>query len=127
MGVPDPRPRARSRRLVRQQTPGSCFRASSFPAHVLPDCYIFEELTRNDYERQKRLAKTTGSILDDADPVDVAAQVWIVSDPAASKFGQVVPSELLEDIVTLGTHGLVEWDAEVLYIKEMALDDVEVF
>lgn len=102
-------------------------RASSFPAHVLPDCYIFEELTRNEYERQKRLAKTTGSILDDAGPVDVAAQVWIVSDPAASKFGQVVPSELLEDIVTLGTHGLVEWDAEVLYVKEMALDDVEVF
>ena len=102
-------------------------RASSFPAHVLQDCYIFEELSRNEYERQKRLAKTTGSILDDADPVDVAAQVWIVSDPAASKFGEVVPNELLEDIVTLGTHGLVEWDNEVLYVREMTLDDVETF
>ena len=102
-------------------------RNSSFPPHLFQACYIFDELSKNEMERQKKLARTMGSILDDGDPVDASAQVWVVADPAVSKFGELVPSELFEDIVTLGSHGLVEWDGETIYVRELSTEDVQAF
>ena len=61
-------------------------RNSNFPPHLFQACYIFDELSKNEMERQKKLARTMGSILDDADPVDVSAQVWVA---CGSSCGQV--------------------------------------
>lgn len=40
---------------------------------------------------------------------------------------KVVPHEILEDIVTQGSSGLVLWDNETEYVKEMPVDDVASF
>lgn len=100
---------------------------SPFPAEVADDCYVFDDLSRNELERQRKLARTMSSILDDGDIAAVAAMQWIGADPASGKFGKVVPHEILEDIVTQGSSGLVLWDNETEYVKEMPVDDVASF
>jgi hypothetical protein len=55
---------------------------SPFPAQVADDCYVFDDLSRNELERQRKLARTMGSILDDGDIAAVAAMQWIGADPA---------------------------------------------
>ena len=102
-------------------------RAAPFPAHIAAACYIFDELSKNELERQRKLARTQGSILDDEAPIDVSAQAWVVSDPSSSRFGQVLPVELHDDIVNLGSHGVVEWEQQVEYVRELALDEIEKF
>ena len=55
---------------------------SPFPAQVADYCYVFDDLSRNELERQRKLARTMGSILDDGDIAAVAAMQWIGADPA---------------------------------------------
>ena len=57
-------------------------RHAVFPQNIIDSCYIFDDLTKGELERQKRLAKTMGQILDDAPAADVAALCWICADPA---------------------------------------------
>ena len=102
-------------------------RHSPFPAHVADDCYIFNDLSRNELERQRKLAKTMGSLLDGGDMAAFAAMQWIGADPASGKFGKVVPHEIVEDIVTHGSSGLVLGDNETEYVREMPVDDVASF
>ena len=65
-------------------------RNSLFPVHLAQECYVFDEITKNELERQKKIAKTTASILDDSAVVDIAALQWYVADPSSEKFGLVV-------------------------------------
>ena len=102
-------------------------RNSLFPVHLAQECYVFDEITKNELERQKKIAKTTASILDDSAVVDIAALQWYVADPSSEKFGLVVPSELLDDLVTLGSCGLVQWDQEIEFVRELGADEVKVF
>ena len=102
-------------------------RHSLFPAHLIDSCYVFDEISKNELERQKKLAKTTGAILDDSDPVDIVAHQWYVADPSSDRFGKVIPVELLEDIVTLGSHGLVQWDNETEFVRELGTDELQSF
>lgn len=102
-------------------------RHSPFPAHLLPVCYIFDELSKNELERQKRLARTMGSILDDSEVVGIAATGWVVADPSSDRFGHILPHELVEDVLTLGSYGLCEWDGVTEYLKEIVLDDLQTF
>ena len=59
-------------------------RHSGFPDQYVDEAYVFEEISRNELERQKRLAKTMGSILDDGEIADVAASngSWLTPPPA---------------------------------------------
>ena len=102
-------------------------RNSLFPVHLAQECYVFDEITKNELERQKKIAKTTASILDDSAVVDIAALQWYVADPSSEKFGLVVPSELLDDLVTLGSCGLVQWDQEIEFARELGADEVKAF
>ena len=78
-----------------------------FPDAIAQECYIFDELSRNELERQKKLAKTMGAILDDGVMADVAALQWFSADPSSSQFGKPVPAEIVEDIVGIGQSGVV--------------------
>ena len=102
-------------------------RHSFFPANIFAECYVFDELSRGELDRQRRLAKTMGSILDDSEVTGVQALTWIVADPCSKQFGKALPQELLEDVITLGQHGLVQWDDEVVYLQEIPDDQVEKF
>ena len=102
-------------------------RHAPFPADIIDECYVFDDLTKAELERQKRLAKTMGSILDDSQVVSVENLTWIVADPSSKRFGDVVPAELVGDIVCLGQAGLVSWEDETEYVKEMAASDVQSF
>ena len=98
-----------------------------FPPDIIDECYVFDELSKAELEKQKRLAKTMGSILDDSQVVSVEDLIWIVADPSSKRFGESVPVELVEDIVCLGQAGLVSWDDETEYVKEMAFSEVRAF
>ena len=103
-------------------------RHAPFPGHLLDECYIFEaELGKAELDRQRRLARTMGAILDDSVQVGVEAMQWYVADPSSSKFGKPIPIERVEDVVTLGDHGLVQWEGDTLYLRELASADVESF
>ena len=102
-------------------------RHSLFPAHLIDSCYVFDEVSKNELECQKKLAKTTGAILDDSDPIDIVAHQWYVADPSSDRFGKVIPVELLEDIVALGSHGLVQWDNETEFVRELGTDELQSF
>ena len=123
MGGFEPRSRALRCRLDNAETCGAG------AAQLLPcqNCYVFDELTRGELDRQRRLAKTMGSILDDSEVTGVQALTWIVADPCSKQFGKALPHELLEDVITLGQHGLVQWEDEVVYLQEIPDDQVEKF
>ena len=87
-------------------------RHSGFPDQYVDEAYVFEEISRNELERQKRLAKTVGSILDDGEIADVAASQWVVADPSSSRFGKSLPFELVGDISGIGSYGVVQWDVD---------------
>ena len=48
-------------------------------------------------------------VIGDRDPEDIQAQTWVYSDTSSPRLGTPVPLELLEDAVTLGSKGVVEW------------------
>ena len=77
-----------------------------FPADIADECYVFDEVPRAEMERQRRMAKTMGSILGDAQVVNVDIQQWYVSDPSSARFGQALPVEIVGDVVALGQHGV---------------------
>lgn len=102
-------------------------RHAVFPQNIIDSCYIFDDLTKGELERQKRLAKTMGQILDDAPAADVAALCWICADPASSRFGKTIPDELVQEVITHGTHGLVEWEGDIEYVVERNTDQISEF
>ena len=102
-------------------------RHAPFPADIAAECYIFDEISKAELERQKRLARTMGSILDGSQTVNVDEQQWYVADPSSTRFGQAIPAELVGDIVALGQFGVVQWDDETEFVKEMSTGEVEKF
>jgi hypothetical protein len=58
---------------------------------------------------------------------DVAALQWFSADPSSSQFGKPVPAEIVEDIVGIGQSGVVSWEGEVEYVKEMTIDEITSF
>lgn len=102
-------------------------RHAPFPADIVDECYIFDEIGRAELERQRRLARTMGSILDDSQNVNVESLHWYVADPSSRRFGQMIPLEIVGDIVALGQHGVVQWEDETEYVKEMSPSDLESF
>ena len=65
-------------------------RHALLPVHLAPACYIFDEVSRGELERQKRLARTMGAILDDTDVVNVTAMQWVVADPSSKRFWAII-------------------------------------
>eukprot|EP00435_Cladocopium_sp_Y103_P014337 s2772_g3.t1 len=102
-------------------------RNAEFPAHLIHECYTFDEVSKAELDRQKRLAKTMAAILDDSEVVDVAAMRWIISDPSSKRFGTLIPADSHGDIIPLGQHGLIDWDGDVHYVREIAANEVQAF
>lgn len=102
-------------------------RHSPFPANIADACYVFEEVTKAELERQRRLARTMGSILDDSEQVGVDSQQWIVADPSSGKIGKPLPDERVDDIVSLSQHGVAQWDDEIVYVKEVSTGELDAF
>jgi hypothetical protein len=102
-------------------------RHAPFPAHIADACYIFDDVTKAELERQKRLARTMASILDDSETVNVDSLQWIGADPASARFGKHLPDELLTDVVNLAQHGVVQWDDDIEYVREMTSEEVKGF
>lgn len=71
------------------------------PDDIANESYIFDELSKAELERQKRLAKTMGAILDDSENVNVESVGWYGADPSSTKFGEALPADLIGDIVAL--------------------------
>ena len=84
-------------------------RRSLFPAHLGASVYAFDPISRADLQRLKRQASTMAIVIGDRDPEDIQAQTWVYSDTSSPRLGTPVPLELLEDAVTLGSKGVVEW------------------
>ena len=53
---------------------------------------MLDELSRGELDRQQRLAKTMGSILDDSEMTGVQALTWIVADPCSKTVWQSSPT-----------------------------------
>lgn len=102
-------------------------RHAPFPADMVDDSYVFDDLPKAELERQKRLARTMGAILDDSPDVNVEALVWVVADPSSKLFGTVIPVESVADVVSLGQHGVVQLDGEIEYVRELPADGVSDF
>ena len=102
-------------------------RRSRFPPHLQDRVYAFDPLTRNELEGYKRRAKTMKVVLGDADVQDIEALVWIYADPGSDKLGEVVPQELLDQMVVLGDRALLEVDGTIEAIKELPQSDVSSF
>lgn len=104
-------------------------RRARFPQHlVLADViYSFDPLTRNELESFRRRAKTMNVILGEGDQEEIAALVWVFSDPLSSKLGEVVSDDMVARAVVLGSRGLVELDGEVVGITEIQHVEVENF
>ena len=98
-------------------------RYGPIPADIADECYIFDEISKAELERQKRMAKTMGSILDDPQVVNVDTQQWYVW----ARFGQAIPLEIVGDVVALGQHGVVPWDDETEHVREMATTEIDSF
>lgn len=102
-------------------------RHAPFPGDIIDECYIFDDLSKAELERQRRLAKTMGAILDDSADVNVDRQVWIVADPSSKRFGEQIPDDSVGDVVSLGQFGVVQWDGETDFVREMGADAVAEF
>ncbi|CAK8989683.1 Uncharacterized protein SCF082_LOCUS1918 [Durusdinium trenchii] len=102
-------------------------RHAPLPDDIADECYIFDELPKAELERQRRLAKTMGAILGDAESVDVESIGWYGADPSSKKFGEALPNDLVGDIVALGQHGVVQWDDNFEFVREMGSSEVEKF
>ena len=102
-------------------------RHAPIPQDVADISYIFDDLPRAELERQKRLARTMGSILDDSQVAVVEEVGWLVADPSSKRFGETLPHDLVQDVMVQGQHGLVEWDGEVEYVRELQHGEVEAF
>ena len=102
-------------------------RNSAFPADIVAEVYGFDPLSRGDLEKEKRLAKLQGSLLDDADPEEVVALIWICSDPTSEKFGTEVSANEMRDAVTLGHLGSCEVGDSLEPIAQMAASEVPAF
>lgn len=102
-------------------------RHAPFPADLVDDSYVFDDLSKAELERQKRLARTMGAILDDSADVNVEALVWVVADPSSKRFGNVIPDESVGDVVGLGQHGVVQLDGDVEYVRELPANGVKDF
>lgn len=102
-------------------------RHAPVPDDIADESYIFDELPRGELERQRRLAKTMGTILDDSENVNVESISWYGADPSSKKFGEALPVELVGDIVALGQHGVVNWDDSVEFVRELASGELEKF
>lgn len=102
-------------------------RHAPFPADILDESYIFDDLPKAELERQRRLAKTTGALLDDSADVNVDQQVWIVADPSSKRFGEQIPDDSVGDVVSLGQFGIVQWDGETDFVREMGTSAVPEF
>lgn len=83
------------------------FRHGPFPPDVACECYIFDEITKAELERQRRLTRAMGSVLDDSQVVNVNAVHWYVADHLIRR--QMIPVESVGDVVGLGQHGVVQW------------------
>lgn len=103
-------------------------RNSAFPPDIEDECYTFDALSRNELDRQKRLARTMGSILDDSTEVaTVDTTSWVIADPGDLRFGQVIPSENVQDITVNGSHGLIDWEGDVRYVREIVTAKIDEF
>eukprot|EP00435_Cladocopium_sp_Y103_P008686 s1575_g2.t1 len=102
-------------------------RHAPLPDDIADESYIFDELSRAELERQKRLAKTMGAILDDSEIVNVESIGWYGADPSSKKFGVPLPVELVGDIAAVGQHGVVTWEDSVEFVRELSSSELEKF
>ena len=94
-------------------------RNAPIPDDLVDESYVFDEISKAELERQKRLARTMGAILDDSTEVNVEALVWVVADPSSKRFGQQIPDDAVGDVVSLGQHGVVAWDGDHEFVREL--------
>lgn len=102
-------------------------RHAPFPGDIIDECYVFDEVSKAELEKQRKLARTMGSILDDSQVVNVEALGWYGADPSSKRFGMSLPVELVGDIVSLGQYGVVSWDDETEFVRELASSELDDF
>ena len=102
-------------------------RRSPFPAHLVNVVYAFDPVPRNDLERLRRQAKTMSIVLGDEAREEVPAMVWIFWDPSSPIMGQLVPMDVMDEAVILGSRGILEVDGEAEWIEEIPQADVATF
>lgn len=52
---------------------------------------------------------------------------WIITDPSAETFSNVVDKAMIEQRVTLGNSGLMQWNRQEIYVKRIAVSEKESF
>lgn len=102
-------------------------RRSRFPADLANNIYAFDPLTKNELEGFKRRAKMMHIVLGDQDMEEFEALIWIFSDPSSEHLGKVVPQDHLDQAVTLGSRGLVEYHGVIEGIQEVPQKEVSGF
>ena len=102
-------------------------RRSRFPAHIADRVYAFDPISRNELEGYKRRARTMNIVLGEAEVQEVQALVWVYSDPGSTKLGELVPQDLLGQLVVLGDRGLLDVDGTIEGVKEVPQSEVASF
>lgn len=105
-------------------------RAARFPAEQADEVFAFDPVSKADMAHEKRRARTHAAILGEEDLDGLGTSVWIVCDVKDTKFGELVPSEMVEDaalFTSLQARGLVEWDGEVHFCEQILDSETEKF
>jgi hypothetical protein len=103
-------------------------RASRFPAAYADEVFCHDPLSKADLAHEKRRARTHAAILGEEDLDGLGTAVWVISDIKDSKFGEVIPPEMVEDgavFTSLQERGVVEWDSAVRYCEQILDSEVE--
>ena len=72
-------------------------RHAPFPRAQAPYVYAFDPVSKATLEAKKRAAMAQAVILGEEDLVELTQTVWVVAEKGHARFGEVVPSELIDD------------------------------
>ena len=103
-------------------------RDARFTAEQADEVFAFDPISKADMAHEKRRARTHAAILGEGDLDSLGTSVWIVCGVKDTKFGELVPSEMVEDaalFTSLQARGLLEWDGEVHFCEQVLDSETE--
>eukprot|EP00969_Alexandrium_andersonii_P183909 8126683-Alexandrium_andersonii.AAC.1 len=97
-------------------------RAGAFPNDILHEIYAFDPITGATLARFKQLARTQAAILGEVAAPDAEVEVWVVSEVGHARFGQEIPSEVVDDparFTALQHKAVADWEDELLHAERV--------
>ena len=105
-------------------------RHAPFPRAQAAYVYAFDPVSKATLEAKKRAAMAQAVILGEEDLVELTQTVWVVAEKGHARFGEVVPSELIDDgnlTMVFESKGVSILDGEEVFVQRMQTSDLEQF